>query len=171
MPDPGLEKLLHRLSNNLTQDKLVQEVTNTIRQELKVDRVALYYFYRRWAGRVTFESLSSPKYSIYGSTGADECFNQEYADLYEDGRICAISNIETVEIAECHRDFLREIQVKANLVAPILTASGLWGLLVAHHCQAAFDWSTEHIQTITEGARILAKAKAIRNKKRSLDLE
>jgi len=164
MPDPGLEKLLHRLSSSLAQDDLVQRVTNTIRSKLKVDRVALYYFYRRWEGRVTFESLSSPKYSIYGSTGADDCFNQEYANLYENGRISVIANIETTNIAECHRDFLKEIQVKANLVAPVITDSGLWGLLVAHHCQTAFDWSAEHIQTIKEGASVLAKAKAIRNK-------
>lgn len=167
MSEPGLEKLLHRISSNLAQDQLVQEVTNHIRYKLKVDRVALYYFYRHWEGRVTFESLSSPIYSIYGSTGPDECFNQEYADLYKNGRISAIPNIETADIAECHRDFLREAQVKANLVAPVLTNSGLWGLLIAHHCQTAFDWSAEHIKTIKEGTEILAKAKAI-NEKRSL---
>ena len=171
MPDPGLDKLLHRLSNNLAHDKLVQEVTNTIRHKLKVDRVALYYFYRRWEGRVTFESLSSPIYSIYGSTGADDCFNQEYANLYENGRVCVIANVEKANLAECHQDFLKEIQVKANLVAPVLTASGLWGLLVAHHCQAAFDWSVEHIQIIKDGAKTLAQAKSIRNEKRSLDSE
>lgn len=171
MSDPGLEKLLHRLSNNLVQDKLVQEVTNGIRYKLKVDRVALYYFYSHWDGRVTFESLSSPTYSIFGSTGPDECFNQEYADLYQNGRVSAIANIETANIAECHRDFLKEIQVKANLVVPVLSASELWGLLVAHHCQAAVEWSTENIQTIKDGAKILASAKTIRHQKRSLDLE
>lgn len=163
MPDPGLEKLLHRLSNNLAEDKLVQSVTNDIREKLGVDRVVLYYFYRQWAGRVTFESLSSIDYSIFGSTGEDECFNGEYAALYQQGRVQAIANIETAPIAECHQDFLRELQVKANLVAPILSPSGLWGLLVAHHCQSPFNWSADHIKIIKAGARTLAQATTIYN--------
>ena len=93
MPDPGLEKLLIRLSNNLAEDQLVQNVTDDLRKELRVDRVVLYYFYRQWQGRVTFESLSSGKYSILGSTGPDECFNGEYAALYQHGRVSAIADI------------------------------------------------------------------------------
>ena len=30
MSDPGLEKKLHRLSNNLGEDKLVQSITNGV---------------------------------------------------------------------------------------------------------------------------------------------
>lgn len=163
MSDPALEKLLRRLHHNLAEDKLIQKVTNDIRNKLSVDRVALYYFYRQWEGRVTFESLSSPVYSILGSTGPEECFNQEYADLYKNGRISSIANVDDSNIAECHRDFLTAIQVKANLVAPILTPSGLWGLLVAHHCQNSFDWTPEHIQLMQTGAQAIAEADAIRN--------
>ena len=165
MSDPDLEKLLHRLHSNLAEDKLIQTITSDLRKKLRVDRVALYYFYRQWEGRVTFESLSSGVYSILGSTGPDDCFNQEYADLYKNGRVSAISDIETANIAECHRDFLKEIQVKANLVVPILIPSGLWGLLVAHHCQSTFSWSAEDIQAMQTRATNLAEAQAIRNNK------
>jgi GAF domain-containing protein len=161
MSDPGLENLLNRLSSSLAEDRLVQQVTNDIRKKLMVDRVVLYYFYRHWSGRVTFESLSSAKYSILGSTGPDECFNGDYADLYKDGRINAIANIETAPIAECHRDFLREIEVKANLVAPVLPKQDLWGLLVAHHCQSPVDWSEEQAKIMQQGAEILAQSKTI----------
>lgn len=161
MSDLGLENLFYRLSNSLAEDRLVQQVTNDIRKKLMVDRVVLYYFYRHWSGRVTFESLSSAKYSILGSTGPDECFNGDYADLYKDGRINAIANIETAPIAECHRDFLREIEVKANLVAPVLPKQDLWGLLVAHHCQSPIDWSEEQVKIMQQGAEILAQSKTI----------
>ncbi|MCC0179160.1 GAF domain-containing protein [Waterburya agarophytonicola K14] len=161
MSDPGLEKLLHRLSNNLSEDKLVQNVTNNVRKQIGVDRVLLYYFYRQWEGRVTFESLSYVNYSILGSTGPDECFNIEYAKLYLNGRVSAIANIDTAPIAECHRDFLKTIGVQANLVVPILTSAGLWGLLVAHHCQSSFDWLPKHIEIMKTGAKKLAEAKTI----------
>lgn len=161
MSDPGLENLFNRLSNKLAQDKLVQQVTNNIRNQLEVDRVVLYYFYRQWAGRVTFESLSSEKYSILGSTGPDECFNGEYAALYKDGRVNAIANIETAPIAECHRDFLREMQVQANFVVPVLLKANLWGLLVAHHCQSPVDWTQEQAKIMQEGAKTLAQSAVI----------
>ncbi len=163
MSDTGIEKLLIRLSRNLAEDKLVQSVTDDLRQKLNVDRVVLYYFYRQWYGRVTFESLSSNDYSILGSTGPDECFNSEYAALYQDGRINAIANIDTAPIAECHRDFLQQIQVKANLVVPVLPPAGLWGLLVAHHCQNPVDWTEEQAQAMQTGAKILVQSETINN--------
>ena len=144
---------------------MVQNVTNNIRDRLDVNRVVLYYFYRQWSGRVTFESLSSREYSILGSTGPDECFNGEYASLYLNGRVRAIADINTADIADCHRDFLEEIQVRANLVVPVLTSVGLWGLLVAHHCQSPFNWTDEHIQAMKSGAKELAEAQAISESK------
>ena len=134
--DSGLQRIADRLARTLERDDLVQKTVESLREQFQVDRVLLYYFYRHWKGQVTFESCSHGTLSIFGSTGADDCFNQEYAALYLKGRVQAIANIETASLNPCHLDFLREIQIKANLVAPILTAKGLWGLLIAHHCQA-----------------------------------
>ena len=161
MPDPGLKKLLQRLTSSLAEDLLVQSVTDNIRTQLNVDRVVLYYFYRHWSGRVTFESLSDQRYSILGSTGPDECFNGEYASLYEQGRVRAISNTDTAAIADCHRQFLQQIEVKANLVVPVLPNSSLWGLLIAHHCQSPFDWTEEHTTIMQAGANTLARSETI----------
>jgi GAF domain-containing protein len=169
--DQGLQKLIRRLSHNLERDDLVQKTANELREQLQVDRVALYYFYREWEGRVTFEALSDTKYSIYGETGPDECFNGEYAEQYLKGRVRAISDIDTEPIAECHRSFLRGMQVRANLVVPILVPLQdesnqqvrLWGLLVAHHCQSPKDWQEIDVQTMEQGAKTLATSSVIVN--------
>lgn len=157
----SLHRVVHHLAQTLERDALVQKTTNQIRTQLKVDRVVLYYFYRQWKGQVTFESLSSPHLSILGSTGADECFNDEYAALYLAGRIRAIQDIESEAIQECHQAFLRSLQVRSNLVVPILTAKGLWGLLVAHHCQTTRSWSSEDIECMESCAKTLATAPSI----------
>ena len=121
----------------------------------------LYYFFKQWDGRVAFESFSDGPYSILGSTGPDDCFNDEYAGLYQAGRVRAITDVKTEPIADCHRDFLQGLQVRANLVAPILTETRLWGLLVAHHCQAPKEWSTMEIQATIDSASSLAKLPSI----------
>jgi GAF domain-containing protein len=165
MSDPGLQKVFERLTTTLARDILVQQTTNNLRKVLQADRVILYYFYREWEGRVTFESLSRKEFSILGSTGPDECFNGEYAALYEAGRIRAIANIETEPIEKCHRDFLRELGVRANLVVPVLsnTKKILWGLLIAHHCQDTYNWSQSDVETMQKAAQTLATSSVIKD--------
>ena len=158
----SLGRVLDHLSSTMARDALVQQTTHALRVSLQVDRVALYYFYRQWKGQVTFESLSAEEFSIFGSTGPDACFNDEYAALYLAGRIRAIADINTEPIQACHRDFLQNMGVRANLVAPILTAQGLWGLLVAHHCQSARFWSASDIELIQTAAQTIATAPSIR---------
>ncbi|MBN4003092.1 GAF domain-containing protein [Nostoc sp. LPT] len=152
----GLQKLLARLVRTMQRDELVRQTINQLRESLQVDRVVLYYFYGQWQGQVTFESLSSKELSILGSTGPDDCFNDEYAALYLAGRVKAIADIELEPIQPCHRDFLRNIQVRANLIVPILIPRGLWGLLVAHHCQGPHYWSPSDIEMMQIGAQTLA---------------
>jgi GAF domain-containing protein len=161
--DPGLEQVVSRLSQRLERDTLIQQTANHLRELLQVDRVVLYYFYRQWKGQVTFESLSSSKFSIFGSTGPDECFNGEYAAMYEAGRVRAIADIETEPIHPCHREFLRSMRVRANLVVPILNQQGLWGLLVAHHCQGVRPWLPTDIEAMRDSAEALATAPSIQN--------
>jgi GAF domain-containing protein len=163
MPDPSLQTIFDRLSRDLARDTLIQTTTDELRKSMNADRVVLYYFYYQWSGRVTFESLSNPKFSILGASGPDGCFNGEYAKLYEHGRVRAIPDIETEPIQPCHRDLLRELQVKANLVVPILTERGLWGLLVAHHCQSTYEWSPAEIAAMQAAANHLAVVPSIRD--------
>ncbi len=162
------QSIVARLQQKMQRDQLVQSTTDELRKFLKVDRVVLYYFYEQWSGQVTFESLSDQRFSILGSRGPDECFNHEYAALYLEGRVRAIADITTEAMAEpskgiapCHRDFLRQLKVQANLVVPILTAKGLWGLLVAHHCQGTKAWSEMEIEQMQQGALVLATASSI----------
>lgn len=160
--DPQLRRFVERLTKSVERDEIVQRTTNSLREQLQVDRVVLYYFYRPWKGQVTFESLSSEATSLFGSTGPDECFNGEYAALYMAGRVRAVADIEVEPIQPCHREFLRSLQVRANLVVPVLTVQGLWGLLIAHQCRSPHDWSIADIEAMQEGARTLAEATPIR---------
>lgn len=169
--DPKLRRVIGRLSATLERDQLVGKTVGELQQTLRTDRVVLYYFYRQWKGQVTFEALSNPQFSILGATGPDECFNDEYAARYLAGRVRAIADIETEPIAECHRDFLRAIKVRANLVVPVLIPQGLWGLLVAHHCQSSRSWADADISAMQQGAEALAIAPSIRGSEEELASE
>ena len=159
----SIKRAFDRLNRSIERDSLVQTTTKSIHQSLQVDRVVLYYFYSRWRGQVTFESLSDERFSILGSTGGDDCFNDNYAELYLAGRVRAIADIQAEAIQPCHREFLESLHVQANLVVPILTPKGLWGLFVAHHCRAIHPWSAKDIELMQQGAKVLAAAPTIRD--------
>jgi GAF domain-containing protein len=158
----SLQRIIGRISTTLERDDLVQRTTAHLLKSLNADRVVLYYFYRQWQGQVICESLKSDEFSILGETGADECFNDEYAALYEAGRYRAIADIETEPIHDCHRDFLKSIQVRANLAVPVLNSKGLWGLLVTHYCKAPHQWTSAEIESVRTEAKNLAEAPSIR---------
>lgn len=161
MYDDRLQQIVNRLTDTLKRDVLVEKSLYDIREVLQSDRAVLYYFYRQWQGQVTCEMLSSIELSILGSTGPDECFNSEYAALYEGGRVRAIADIETEPIHECHRDFLRGMKVRANLAVPILTAKGLWGLLIAHQCNGPRNWARSDVEFMQKQAQNIAMSPAI----------
>jgi GAF domain-containing protein len=159
--DAGISRITQRIQTKLQQDELVNQVTCELREQLDSDRIALYYFYRQWKGQVTFEALSDQSLSIVGMTGADDCFNQDYAQMYLEGRIKATPDVSQAGLTDCHLEFLESIQVKANLVVPVLTREGLWGLLAAHHCRSPRDWSEADIEILKQGAAKLAAAPSI----------
>jgi GAF domain-containing protein len=163
MSGDRLQKIVDSLTNRLKRDVLVEKSLSEIQEVLQSDRAVLYYFYRQWQGQVTCEMLSAIELSILGSIGADECFNGEYAALYEAGRVRAIADIEVEPIHECHRDFLRSMKVRANLAVPILTAKGLWGLLIAHQCSGPRTWLRSEIEFMEKQAQNMAMSPAIQD--------
>lgn len=164
--DSGLQRFALRLKANVGRDTLIQKQIDQLRTQLQCDRVILYYFYNQWKGQVTFESLSQAIFSIYGSTGADNCFNQEYAQLYQQGRISAITDIETAPIHPCHQNFLRSIYVRANLVVPVIVTNKLWALLIAHHCRFPHLWSPGEFESMKTASETLSTAPEILNSNR-----
>ncbi|WP_404783763.1 GAF domain-containing protein [Altericista sp. CCNU0014] len=156
-----LQRVVDRLCSNLQRDTVVRETTLQLQQQLQADRVVLYYFFRPWKGQVVSEALSDRELTILGSTGADDCFNDEYAALYEAGRYRAIDDTFVDPIHECHREFLHGIRVRANLAVPILIPKGLWGLLVAHYCHGPHAWLPAEIEQVRTSAKRLAATPSI----------
>lgn len=157
----ALISVLTRITKKLDQDVLVHDTIHELRELLDIDRVVLYYFYSHWHGQVTFEALSDRQYSIICSTGADQCFNESYAQIYLEGRIYSEEDITKAPISECHREFLQNLQVRSNLVAPVIVSDKLWGLLVGHHCQGIRQWQSSDLTAISQSAHRLSSASSI----------
>ncbi len=73
-----------------------------------------------------------------------------YLDKYRNGRVRAWGNIYEAGMTKCYIEQLEQLEVKANLVTPILNEGKLFGLLVAHQCSDFREWQHPEIRWVTQ---------------------
>ena len=143
------KELLNRISAQIRQSLKLEYIQQTtvheVRQLLNVDRMIIYQFEDNWQGQVVVESVVEPWQSALGEMGTDNCFPEQYAELYCQGRVGAIDDVETVDLDTCHKDYLKALGVRANLIVPIQVKDRLWGLLIAHQCSDTRTWKETEI--------------------------
>ncbi|MEM9450698.1 MAG: GAF domain-containing protein [Cyanobacteria bacterium P01_E01_bin.6] len=146
------EELLNQLSfqirDSLDLATIMQTIVREVRQLLDTDRVVIYEFDSDWHGSVVVEEVVAPWRSVLGIVGADNCFPNMYASLYEQGRVRPIADIRDAGLDPCHQNFLEELQIKASLCVPILINEKLWGLLIAHNCRETREWQEPEIDLL-----------------------
>lgn len=148
------ERLIVAIARRLRQDLDLETILNTtvteVRQFLRSDRVVLYQFEPNWSGRVVVESVDSRWKSLLNQLIHDPCFGAAQAVAYRHGRVSVIENVEAGIVKPCHAELLRQFQVQANLVVPILQGQRLWGLLIAHQCDAPRVWEVLEINLLKQ---------------------
>ncbi|MBD2503669.1 EAL domain-containing protein [Anabaena azotica] len=139
-----------RIRQSLNLNEILQTTADEVRQLFEVDRVLIYQFEPDWSGFVAVESLASGCMSILGFHIVDTCFQTTHASYYKEGNTRAIEDIENAGLASCHLDLLQSLQVRANLVVPILQKERLWGLLIAHQCSDTRLWRQSEINLFNQ---------------------
>jgi len=118
------QKLIAVMCDRIRQSLNLKEILNTtveeVRQFLQTDRVLIYRFETDWSGSVVVESVASDYMTILDRVIHDPCFGGSLLQPYQQGRIQATTDIREAELTPCHVKFLANLQVRANLVVPIL---------------------------------------------------
>ncbi|MEH2198612.1 EAL domain-containing protein [Nostoc sp.] len=138
------------IRQSLELDEILQTTAAEVRQLFEVDRVLIYQFEPDWSGLVAVESLAEGCMSIFGFHVMDTCFQSTRAAYYQQGNTRAIEDIENAGLSPCHIDLLRSLQIRANLVVPILQKERLWGLLIAHQCRHPRQWQQSEINLFNQ---------------------
>lgn len=137
--------LINRISTQIRDSlelmPLLQTTAQTVRSQLSTDRVVVYRFRPDWTGEVIVEDVEPIWRSTLGEIGTDNCFPSGLADHYAQGRVRAIFDIHQAGLDTCHVQYLESLQVRANLIVPILLKKQLWGLLIAHECRGPRQWT------------------------------
>ncbi len=68
--------------------------------------------------------------AVLGQNFPEEVFLDNYRQLYHQGRICRIADVDKEEkVSPCLVEFVQQFNVKAKLIVPIIIKEQLWGLL------------------------------------------
>ncbi|EDX83108.1 PAS fold family [Synechococcus sp. PCC 7335] len=153
-----LSSITDSIHRTLDLDQILKTAVDQVRHLLQTDRVLVFRFNPDWQGIVEAESASADWPATLGMDIKDDCFNEEYAETFRRGRIRTISDVNTTTVDPCYVELLKRVQVRANLVVPILQGDYLWGLLIAHQCAAPRQWQPESIQLLEQVATQLGIA-------------
>ena len=138
------------LRQSIKQDDILDTSVKEVRKVLKCDRVVVYSLDRNQYGVVIAESVAPGYTKAFQKTIEDPCFETRYLEKYRDGRVRAINNIYEAGMSQCYIEQLENLEVKANLVTPILNEGKLFGLLVAHQCSDTRLWQDYEIRWMTQ---------------------
>ena len=163
-------ELTHRIRGSLNETEVLNTTVRELRKELRADRVVVYSFNYDWSGYISAESVLSGWPHALDNNIKDPCIPQHLLQAYIQDRIVPTDNVDEANLHPDHLELMKQLEVKANLVAPILNNGHLFGLLIAHQCSAPRQWLQSEINLFSQiaiqvgfaidHARLLAKVEA-----------
>ena len=172
-------ELAHQIRESLNESEVLNTTVRNLRKEIRADRVLVYNFNADWSGYVSAESILPGWPRALNREIKDPCIPQHLIQAYREGRIATINNVFEADFHPEHLQLMKQLEIKASLIAPILNNGKLFGLLVAHQCSAPRQWSQSEIDLFSQistqvgfaldHARLLAKVKAEGDKNKLLE--
>jgi GAF domain-containing protein/two-component sensor histidine kinase len=139
-----------RIRQSLDLNHVLDTTVTEVRHLLQADRVLLYCVNTDGIGRVITESVAPEYLAILEQPLPAEIFPKDCQQLYQQGRVRKITDIETDEMSPCLAETLRHFEVRSKLVVPILQGDSLWGLLIAHQCSGPREWHSDEVDLLQQ---------------------
>ena len=117
---------------------------------LEADRVVIYRFDSNWRGHISAEAVVPGLPQALGDKIEDPCISEHLLEAYRKGRVVPTNNVYEAGFHPEHLGLMERLEVKANLVTPILKDGELYGLLIAHHCRAPHVWQQSETNFLKE---------------------
>ena len=145
-------RLFAEVTLKIRQSLQIEEILSTtvteVQKLLQADRVMIYRLWSDGTGCVVTEAVVPGWPVVLKQTFPAEVFPEEYRQLYIQGRIRAIEDLENASVPSCLVEFLQQWRVQAKLVVPIILKEELWGLLIAHQCSSPRQWTCSEIELL-----------------------
>ena len=139
-----------RTRNEQDLDEIFEKTVQGALRILEADRVVIYRFHPDWRGYISTEAVVPVWPRALGEKIEDACIGEHLIEEYRQGRVVPTDNVFEAGFHPAHLRLMERLQIKANLVTPILNDGQLYGLLIAHHCSAPHVWQQSEINFLKE---------------------
>lgn len=129
---------------------LFEQAVQAAKQQLKVERVVIYGFEPNFSGSIVAEAVDTGWPRALADRISDPCIPGKLLEEYKQGRVVPTNDVRATNYSPAHIQLLTRLQVKANLVVPIVAADNLLGLLVAHQCSGTRTWQDSEINYLQQ---------------------
>jgi methyl-accepting chemotaxis protein PixJ len=150
-------QMLSQISTQLPESgspyDFMMMLMDEMRVTLQLHRAIFFQMDANFAGKIVVESVDSTIKAIKGEEIVDTCLQTNRGCGYEAGRISAINDIYTTNLTECHLRMMERLEIRANIVAPVIVESRLHGLLIGHMSRAARQWQQSEVDLLAQVAR------------------
>ncbi|MGB7443864.1 MAG: methyl-accepting chemotaxis protein [Coleofasciculaceae cyanobacterium] len=117
---------------------------------LKADRVVVYSFDSDLSGTIIAEAVEPGWPLAFAEQISDPCIGSQLIEQFRKGRIVPTSDVYATQYSSAHLQLLKRLEVKANLVVPIISGEDLIGLLIAHQCSNTRVWQQSEIDFLNK---------------------
>ncbi|BAZ44639.1 methyl-accepting chemotaxis sensory transducer [Chondrocystis sp. NIES-4102] len=146
-------QIFKQLQNCKTELEVLNATVRIIYQALKCDRAVVYSLQPQSMYKIVAEAVTPGYAQILNNIIQDSCFETRYLEQYQKGRIRAITNIREAGMNPCYVESLAKLDVKSNLVVPIIGSNSyLYGLLVIHQCSRIRQWKQSEVEFVLQMA-------------------
>jgi light-regulated signal transduction histidine kinase (bacteriophytochrome) len=148
-----LFQVVAKMRGSLDLEKIFETTAQEVRRSLKGDRVGIFRFTPGsdyGEGEFVSEDCLPEVPSNLGKRVHDHCFQNNYAIAYHQGRIQVLNDVHKASLKDCHMALLSDLQIRAQIVVPLIRQEQLWGLLCIHQCTQPRQWEPSEIQFVTQ---------------------
>jgi methyl-accepting chemotaxis protein PixJ len=151
------EKTFTKIVNRIRQSNDVEEIfsvtTQELRKILKCDRTVVYQFTSDWGGEFVAESVASGWVKLVGpgfkTPLNDPCLQNAKGGRYEKGDTLVIEDIYKSTLDPCYIEIIEKYEARGYIIAPILIADKLWGLVAAYQNSGPRQWEETEIKLLS----------------------
>ncbi|NBD18523.1 MAG: GAF domain-containing protein [Cyanobacteria bacterium] len=113
---------------------------------MQVDRLVIYRFQEDGSGYIANESVIEGLKPAKEREIKDPCIPEEIRQAYLEGRVVPTRDVFNAGFHPDHLQLMKDLQIRANLVVPIIVRESLYGLLIAHNCHTPYEWQEREIK-------------------------
>ncbi|MCP6759634.1 MAG: GAF domain-containing sensor histidine kinase [Fischerella sp. CENA71] len=145
-----LSAIAQLICQSIDLNTILNFTVKELRRLLLSDRILIYHLDSGDSGTIVAESTIVAGSPLLGMKITYSCFSEKHVERYKRGCMQIVEDIYAAGLHPYQIDFLSSLQVRANLVVPIIFQQDLWGLLIAQHCCQPRQWLQTEIDLLKQ---------------------